>query len=184
MAAHLSPGNIRRLCKWGGVGVALVSGIAAANGASCGQFAAWAIGLPDGYVMMEYQAPVVQVTADDVARGVVEVRGGSRLVIITRTPVGYTVNFYTHGRLFQSVQIDGIGNAVTLGTTGGTVVQQQAATGRRAVSLNYRFTLAPGTTPGTYAWPLELAVRGAGTRALQHLAVDRRNVMPGEHAEP
>ena len=126
MEAHLSPGNIRRLCKWGGVGFALVTGIAAADGAPCGRFAAWAIGLPDGYVIMEYQAPVVQVTVDDAARGVVEVRGGSRLVIMTRTPAGYAVDFYTHGRLFQSVQIDGIGNAVALGATGGTVVRPRA----------------------------------------------------------
>ena len=94
------------------------------------------------------------------------------------------MDFYTSGRLFQSVQIDGIGNAVALGAAGGTVVQQQAVTGRRAVALNYRFALAPGTTPGTYAWPLQLTVRGAKTRDLQRLAIDRHDVMPGEHAEP
>lgn len=163
---------------------ALAAGIAAADGAPRGQFAAWAIGLPDGYVMMEYQAPVIHVTADDVARGVVEVRGGSRLVITTRSPAGYAVDFYTNGKLFQAVEIDGIGNAVALGTTGGTVVQQQAAAGRHVVALNYRFVLTPGTAPGTYAWPLELAVRGTGTRDLQHLAGEHRNTMLGGRTEP
>src|SRR5204863_3604102 len=39
----------------------------------------WAIGLPNGYVVMEHQAPVLEVSADDVANGMIEVRGGSRL---------------------------------------------------------------------------------------------------------
>ena len=155
---------------------ALDTGIAAARGTPRGQFGAWAIGLPDGYVMMEYQAPVIQVTADDVARGVIEVRGGTRLVISSRSPTRYAVDFFTRGALFQPVEIEGLGNAVELGPTGGTVVQQQAAPGRRVVTLNYRFVLAPGTAPGTYAWPLDLAVRRAVMGDLERLARDHRNV--------
>ncbi len=176
--------------KWSGIrllmGLAcvLAPGIAAADGAPRAAFAAWAIGLPDGYIMMEYQAAVIEVTAEDVARGIVEVRGGSRLIITTGSPAGYAVDFYPNGKLFQPIQIDGIGGAVDLGATGGTVVQQQVAAGRRVVALDYRFALAPGTTPGTYAWPLELTVRGAVTSDLQHLARDRRNMMLRGHAEP
>lgn len=176
MKALISHRNTRRLWKWVGLACALVASVAAADGAARGPVAAWAIGLPDGYVVMEYQAPVIQVSAEDVARGVVEVRGGSRLVITTRSPAGYALDFVNRGTVFQAVEIDGIGNAVARGATGGTVVQQQAAAGTRVVALNYRFTLAPGTAPGTYAWPLELTVRGAVTSDLQRPSGDRRQV--------
>ena len=151
--------------KWSGVrllmGLAcvLAPGIAAADGAPRAAFAAWAIGLPDGYIMMEYQAAVIEVTAEDVARGVVEVRGGSRLIITTRSPAGYAVDFYPNGKLFQPVQIEGIGSAGDLGATDGTAVQREVAAGRCVIVLNYRFLLAPGAAPGTYAWPLEMVVR-------------------------
>ncbi len=176
--------DIRRVWTWVGVACALVTGIAAADGAPRGQFAAWAIGLPDGYVMMEYQAPEIQVTAEDVERGVVEVRGGSRLVITTRSPAGYALDFFNRGTLFQAVEIDGIGDAIELGPRGGTVVQREGTVGKRVVALNYRFALAPGTTPGTYAWPLELVVRGVGASNLQRLSGDPRQVTQTGRAEP
>ena len=145
-----------------GFACTLAAGIAAADGTSDGRFAVWAIGLADGYVFMEHQAPTIHVTADDVAQGVVQVRGGSRFVITTDSPAGYTVDFHTRGALFQAVGIDGIGRAVELGPAGGTVVQPDAAAGRRVIAVNYRFVLAPDATPGTYAWPLEMVVREMG----------------------
>ncbi len=155
---------------------ALAPGVASAGDTSRGQFAVWAVGLPSANFIMEHQAAVIQVTPEDVARGVVQVRGGSRLVITADSPTGYAVDFYTVGKLFQAVQIDGIGSAVELGPKGGTVVQQEAAAGRRVVAINYRFFLAPDATPGTYAWPLELAVRRVVTSDVQLLAKDRRHV--------
>ena len=147
------------------------TGIAAAQDAPR---AAWAIGLPDGYVIMEHQARMIEVSADDVARGVVEVRGGSRLVITAHAPSGYAVDFRTRGTVFQPIEIDGIGAVVELSPHGGTVAQRQSA-GRRVIEINYRFALAPGTAPGTYAWPLDLAVRSPVTVDLQHLARNRRD---------
>ena len=115
-----------------GLACVLAPGIAAADGAPRAAFAAWAIGLADGYVIMEHQAPTIHVTADDVAQGVVQVRGGSRFVITTDSPAGYTVDFHTRGALFQAVKIDGNGSAVELGPAGGTVVQREAAAGCQA----------------------------------------------------
>ena len=174
----------KRVFVFVGFACTLAAGIAAAGDTSRSQFAVWAIGLPDGYVMMEHQAPTIQITADDVAKGVVQVQGGSRFVITTRMPTGYTVDFFTRGALFQAVGIDGIGRAVELGPTGGTVVQQEAAAGRRVVAIDYRFVLAPGTTPETYAWPLALAVRGIVTSDLQRLGRHSRQVILSGRVEP
>lgn len=119
----------------------------------------WAIGLPNGYVIMEQQAQVLHVSAEDVARGMAEVRGGSRLVFTLHSPGGYTVNFRARGELIQSTWIGGIGRTVEIDSSGGTVVQRNAAAGRHIVAIDYRFLLAPDAVPGTYPWPFEVAVR-------------------------
>lgn len=137
---------------------------------------AWAIGLPDGHVILEHQASAIEVSAEDAARGVVEVRGGSRLVVTIHAPSSYAVDFHTRSTVFQPIEIDGIGAVVELSPRGGTVEQRQTA-GRRVIEINYRFALAPGTVPGTYAWPLDLAVRSPITVHLQHLVRDRRDVV-------
>ena len=154
----------------------LLSEIAAADGSARIPSAVWAIGLPNGYVIMEYQAQAVRVTADDVARGVVDVQSGTRVVITTTEPSGIAVDFRSPGKLFRAVQIDGIGSSVQFGPAGGTIVESQATAGRRVVTVNYRFILAPDTTPGTYAWPLTLAVRAPARRDLASLTGARTTV--------
>jgi len=161
----------------------LLSGIAVADGTPQGQFAVWAIGLPNGYIVMEHQALAVQVTADDVARGVVDVQSGTRFVINTTEPSGVAVDFRSSGRLFRAVQIDGMGSGIEFGPAGATVVEKQIAAGRRVVTVDYRFTLAPDTVPGTYAWPIAAVVRRTfaldatdprRTRGLATAGVDRQ----------
>jgi hypothetical protein len=134
------------------------AGIAAAADTPRGPFTVWAIGLPNGYIVMEYQARVVHVTAEDAARGVVEVRGGSRLIVTTHAPSRYAVDFFNHSTVFRPIAISGMGNVIGLTPKGGSVTQQQPA-GRHIVAVDYRFVLAPGTPPGTYPWPLGLVVR-------------------------
>jgi len=145
------------------------SGFAAADSTPHGQFAVWAIGLPNGYVIMEHQAQAVRVTADDVMRGMVDVQSGTRIVITTTEPSGIAVDFRSPGKLFRAVQIDGIGSGMQFGPAGGTIIESQATAGRRVVTVNYRFILAPDTNPGTYAWPLTLAVRAPALRDLASL---------------
>ena len=148
----------RRLRILLGVVCALVSGGAAADGPA---LAVWAIGLPHGYIVMEHQAKVIAVTSEDVARGFVQIAGGSRLIVVTRSRGEYALHFATRGALFRSVQVEGIGRSVELGAQGGTVVQRDVPAGKAVVAVNYRFQLAPGTVPGTYAWPLEVVARHA-----------------------
>jgi hypothetical protein len=141
-----------------GVVCALVTGSAAPQGPT---LAVWAIGLPHGYIVMEHQAKVIDVTSEDVERGFVHVAGGSRLIVATRSQGDYALHFARRGALFRSVKIEGIGRTVELGAQGGTVVQRDMPAGKAVVALNYRFQLAPATVPGTYAWPLEVVARPA-----------------------
>jgi len=140
--------------------LAFVSCFAVAEGTARGSFAVWAIGLPDGYIIMEHQENVIHVTAADVARGVVEVRGGSRFVVTAHSASRYSLKLANRGTLFSAVHIEGLDSAAALGPASAVVADQDAVAGRRVISVDYRFTLAPGTAPGTYAWPLELVARG------------------------
>jgi hypothetical protein len=141
-----------------GVYCTLATGGAVADGPAR---AVWAIGLPHGYIVMEHQATVINVTSDDVARGFVQIAGGSRLIVATRSQGDYALHFARRGALFRSVKIEGLGPAVELGAQGGTVVQRDMPAGKAVVAVNYRFQLAPETVPGIYAWPLEVVARHA-----------------------
>ena len=158
----------KRVLAMAALACALAAGSAAADGDARAPLQVWAIGLPNGYVIMEHQARVLQISAEDVARGMVEVRAGSRLVITLKSPAGYTVDFRARSRLIQAGWIEAAGRTVEIGSRGGTVVQREAAAGRHVVAIDYRFVLAADAVPGTYAWPLDLAVRAplSGDREL------------------
>ena len=124
-----------------------------------GTLQVWAIGLPNGYVVMEHQASVLEVSADDVVNGMIEVRGGSRLVITLRQPGDYVVDLRARGQVVRAASIEAIGRSVEMGSKGGVVVLREVAAGRHVVAIDYRFVLAPDAVPGIYAWPLDLSVR-------------------------
>jgi len=137
---------------------AIASSIAAAGGP---QLAVWAIGLPNGYIVMEHQAQTLEVTSEHVAQGFVPVPAGTRFVVTTRSRSDYALHFAPRGRLFRSVRIEGIGNPAELGARGGMLTERDAPIGKTKVAVNYRFELAPETTPGSYPWPLEIVASSA-----------------------
>ena len=138
---------------------ALVAGAATAGDDTRGAFAVWAIGLPDGYVVMERQGRVIQVSAEHAAQDAVRMRREPRFVLVTHAPAEYAVDFHVSSALMRAVGIEGIGEAVRLGTAGGTAAQPQATLGRRDIVVDYRFVLPPDAIPGVYAWPLQMDVR-------------------------
>jgi hypothetical protein len=136
---------------------------AAAQRIPANQFSAWAIGLPNGYVFMEHQTAAVTVTAADVARGETEVDGGTRIIVTLTEPSDIALDFRSSGSIFPAVAVRGPDRTVTFGGGGGTLLTRIAASGRCILSINYRFSIAPDTVPGTYAWPLAMAVRKPAT---------------------
>jgi len=183
MTARVARGNMRSLSGSVAVACALVAGMAAADDTERHPLAVWAVGLPSAHFIMEYQVPVIQVTSEDIARGAVEVRGGSRLVMTVDSPTGYALDISSRGKLFTAIRIDGAGSTAELGAAGGTVVQREGRIGRRVIALNYRFILAPDAIPGTYAWPLDLAVRSLAADDLQSRVTGRHNAAPSAHSE-
>jgi hypothetical protein len=170
-------GSVR--CAW--FASLFFAGLAAAEGTLRGPLTAWAIGLPNGYIVMEHQAQVVHVTAEDALRGTVEVRGGSRLIVITHASSRYAFDFSNRSTIFRPVGIKGV-SIVKLGPGGATARLQHPA-GRRAVDLDYKFELAPGTRPGVYPWPLTFTVRGGSREDTREGAVKDRGVMLSGPAE-
>jgi hypothetical protein len=152
----------KSMLPWLLIVCAMGSGTSLAEGPLRASFAVWAVGLPNGYVVMERQAQALEISEEDVRRGEIYVREGSRLIVVTWSSGGYAADFSSNGTPFRSVRVEGIGHAVELGAAGGTVVEPDASAGRHAITVDYHFALAPDTKPGTYAWPLQMAVRRPG----------------------
>lgn len=150
------------LLLWLGIACAMGPGTTLAEGPRRASFAVWAVGLPNGYVVMEHQAKAIEISEKDVRRGAVTVPAGTRLVVVTRSSGSYAVDFSSAESPFHCVRVEGIGHAVALGAAGGTVVERDAPAGRHAVTVDYHFALAPDAKPGSYAWPLQMAVRRPG----------------------
>ena len=108
---------------------------------------------------IDYQATQLTITSSDVARGYIQVSAASRFSVATNSRSGYLMEFYPIGNIFQSVAVDGLGNAVQLGSEGGAIVQRYPLPPELTQELSFRFTLHQDTQPGTYPWPLQLSIR-------------------------
>lgn len=96
------------------------------------------------------------ITDADVRRGFVQIDGATLVEIKTNSPAGCLLSFAVHELPFRETSVNIMGREIVLGPDGGLVTLP--VTDKSMVTLNYRFVLAPETTPGTYAWPFALAV--------------------------
>lgn len=110
-------------------------------------------------IRSHFQAKELAITASDVARGHVEIPAASRFSVASNSRSGYRIEFHPLGDFFESVSVAGLGNIVRLGADGGTIVQRGPLPPNLTHELSFRFVLRPGTLPGHYPWPLQLAVR-------------------------
>lgn len=101
----------------------------------------------------------VDISADDLRRGYVEVREPAVLTVRSNSPAGYALELTTAAPLATSMIVRGLDDELSLGAEGGTIIQRW--TGARTVHLSLTFTLvlAPGLAAGRYPWPVRLAVR-------------------------
>ena len=111
------------------------------------------------HLRTDHQATYIKVTAEDIARGYVEVRGASKFFVATPKGANYFVDFHPRSDLFVSVLIDGLGSPVELGAEGGSIAQPGPGVKGAGSTLDYRFRLSSEAQPGVYAWPLTLEVR-------------------------
>ncbi|MCM2312356.1 MAG: hypothetical protein NDI84_13235 [Steroidobacteraceae bacterium] len=104
------------------------------------------------------QPAAVVITAEDIARGHVDVPLHTEFVVNTNT-AGYLLDFATSGNFIRQIIVTGLANEVQLGAEGG-VIAQGSAPGpktRRGVLLAFRFVLSESARATTYPWPVRLS---------------------------
>lgn len=103
-----------------------------------------------------YQAQDLVITANDVARGYVEVPAASRFEIANKGPCLF--EFRPAGDIFRSFRVMLPEGTAQFGADGGTMLQKSGGTGIARIDIGYRFELASNARPGAYRWPLSLTV--------------------------
>lgn len=112
--------------------------------------------LPYTRLDVQSQNAMLKVAAEDVARGYVDVKAGTRLKARTNDRNGFSVRFNPRARVFDKAKISGLGNDVEIGPEGGSIHQPYAGP-ETDIQLSYRFFLADGVAPGDYPWPVQIS---------------------------
>lgn len=138
----------------------LLAGIAGTSGAAETVLVVSATVPKQARLSVSERPDAVEITADDLARGYVDVAESMFIAVRSNSPEGYLLELAAEGEFLQAIQVDGLGGRLQFGSSGGSAVMP--ATGRGAATnllrLRFRFTLAQAAKVGTYPWPLQLAV--------------------------
>jgi hypothetical protein len=101
----------------------------------------------------------LEISASDVKRGYIDVPQPTQLVVRSNSPSGYALDVLTVAPILSSMVIEGLNSELVLGADGGSVVQRWQGPQAVNLALKFRFSLAAGLMPGTYPWPVRVAVR-------------------------
>jgi hypothetical protein len=99
------------------------------------------------------------VSSRDLQRGFVDVEQPTLLTVRSNSQSGYSLDLMTVTPMVASMIVYGLDSELALGAEGGTVVQRWHNPHPVNLNLKFRFSLAEGLKPGTYPWPVALAVR-------------------------
>ena len=102
---------------------------------------------------------VITVTAEDVARGWVEVKSAAKVMV--RTNARHAFIFRIADPRFYEVRVEGLGSEVIVGKSGG-FAPQPLVLGKTTYELGYRISLGEEVVPGTYEVPVSCQVRSIG----------------------
>ena len=102
---------------------------------------------------------LLDISQADVRRGYVDAASATRLVVTNTNPRGFALDVWPVVPVFEAVSVRGTGGTVTIERDGGTIVERGIYGPLLPIELRYRFTLAPGTQPGSYPWPLHFSIR-------------------------
>jgi len=101
----------------------------------------------------------LEVSAEDVRRGYVELHQATRLLVTNTSPVGYALDVWPEVQVFKDVAIRNADSQQVLDENGGEIIERGVSGAMSPLVLDFRFTLAPGVVPGRYPWPLKFQVR-------------------------
>lgn len=104
------------------------------------------------------QPTSVQITAQDLQRGYVDLSEPIRLKIYSNAREGFALEVLPMSPLIQAIAVHGLGSEADLGAEGGRIVERWEHPQAASLSLTFRLVLAPGAMPGTYPWPLHLSI--------------------------
>lgn len=98
------------------------------------------------------------VTYADILKGYVDVPVAARLEIQNTNLSGYMVIFHGLTTPFRKVVVKGFDKDIVVDTYGGSVIQPYHGRDPLLLELSYRVVLSKKIRPGTYAWPLTIAI--------------------------
>src|SRR5579859_5887154 len=102
---------------------------------------------------IDSQPASVSVTADDVARGYVDVPSAIAFHVLSNARNGYQIEFQPVAGPFTQAQVSWSNATATFGTDGSWIAQPYTQ-GTTYGSMSVHLAIAPGTSPGTYSWPV------------------------------
>jgi hypothetical protein len=103
---------------------------------------------------------VLDISADDVARGEVTVSGPS-LDLLVNDRFGYVLRAEIMNAIFTAVRITGLSSPVLV-TQSAALLRMPTMVGRARpapVPVEYKLQLAADTVPGRYPWPVSLTIQ-------------------------
>jgi hypothetical protein len=101
----------------------------------------------------------LRISDADLRRGYIDIAQPTQFTVRSNSTSGFALEVMTVAPMLASMTIEGLSSALSLGAEGGTIVQRWQKPQALALSLKFRFVLAPGLQAGDYPWPLRLAVR-------------------------
>lgn len=97
----------------------------------------------------------LEVTAEDVKRGYVDVRTPSRVAV--RSNANYLMNFEIGTPAVSSVELVGLDVSTRIAAPGGWIHLARPERNQAVLEIGYRVHLSPEAAPGTYSWPVEVS---------------------------
>jgi hypothetical protein len=110
---------------------------------------------------VDHQQAALTITPRDVELGYVDAHAASAFTVTTNTEDAYAIDFVPRSDVFRSVVVTGLPNTFEAGIQGGTAALEQIHGRVISHRLSYRFVLRRGLQPGSYPWPLQIAVHQA-----------------------
>ena len=104
-------------------------------------------------VTVDSQPASVDVSANDIARGYVELPNSVLFHVRSNASNGYVIQFQPVMGPFSRADVT-LGSAQAAVGTDGAWLSQPYQQGTATGSFSVRLMLAPGTQPGSYAWPV------------------------------
>jgi hypothetical protein len=104
------------------------------------------------------QATTVQITAQDLQRGYVDLSVPTLLNVYSNARDGFALEVLPMSPVIRAIAVRGLGSEADLGAEGGRIIERWEHPQPTSLSLTFRLALAPGAMPGLYPWPLHLAV--------------------------